>query len=329
MIACRRRIIAPVLRAVSIPRTRINSRTTCPPCLWAFSVQRRWAHNSIVDLQEFLQPLNTFYRRHVGPSEHDATRMLESLDPPVESLDDFISQTIPQDIRLKQTLSLPVSKSGFDSKTGGIAESEAVRQTLDLLGQNKQVTSYIGAGYYGTFVPEVIKRNVLESPAWYTSYTPYQAEVSQGRLESLLNFQTMVTDLTALPIANASVLDEATAAAEAMTLSMNALPMARQKREGKTFVVSHLCHPQTIAVLESRSDGFGIRIRVGDLFSEDHKLVRDQGDDLIGVLAQYSDTEVILVRGVLTARRTGAMIRLRQAAMVRMVTVEKVSGRHQ
>lgn len=289
--ACCRRIIAPVLQAAA-PGTRLNSHTPGQRCLWAFRVQRRWAHEPTVTPEEFLKPLNTFYRRHVGPSEDDATNMLQSLDPPAGSLDDFISQTIPQDIRLRQPLSLPVyKKNAFDDKTGGVPESQAVWQTLAHLGQNKQTRSYIGAGYYGTFLPEVIKRNVLESPAWYTSYTPYQAEVSQGRLESLLNFQTMVTGLTALPIANASVLDEATAAAEAMTLSMNALPAARQKRGGKTFVVSHLCHPQTIAVLESRSEGFGIEIRVGDLFSEDHKLVRDQGDDLIGVLAQYPDTE--------------------------------------
>jgi glycine dehydrogenase len=217
--------------------------------------------------------------------------MLQALDPPATSLDEFVSQTIPQDIRLEKPLSLPQPSYAMDPKTGGLAESEAIRQTHCLLADNMMRKSYIGAGYYGTIVPEVIKRNVLESPAWYTSYTPYQAEVSQGRLESLLNFQTMVSDLTALPIANASVLDEATAAAEAMTLSMNALPLTRQKRKGKTFVVSHLCHPQTIAVLESRSTGFGIHIQVGDLFAEDHKLVKDQGDDLIGVLAQYPDTE--------------------------------------
>jgi len=235
--------------------------------------------------------LNTFYRRHVGPSEDDATRMLQSLDPPAPSLDEFVSQTIPQNIRVKKPLKLPAKTNVTDKETDGVAENVAASITSKLLGQNKVIKSFIGAGYYGTIIPEVIQRNVLESPAWYTSYTPYQAEVSQGRLESLLNFQTMVSDLTALPIANASVLDEATAAAEAMTLAMNTLPIARQKREGKTFIVSHLCHPQTIAVLESRSTGFGIKIRVGDVFAQDYKLVKDQGDDLIGVLAQYPDTE--------------------------------------
>jgi len=139
-------------------------------------------------------------------------------------------------------------------------------------------------------VPEVIKRNILENPAWYTSYTPYQPEISQGRLESLLNFQTMVTDLTGLSIANASVLDESTAAAEAMTLSMNSLPIARLKRTKKVYLVSHLCHPQTIAVLESRAHGFGIDIEVADILADNSKRVDELGEDLIGVLAQYPDT---------------------------------------
>ena len=263
-----------------------------------FGIQQEGDHKSQVfriqshaELEKFLTPVNTFYRRHVGPSAEDASKMVHSLDPPATSLDEFVSQTVPRNIRLKRRLSLAKSTYAIDRKTGGTAESEAIWLTSNMLKGNRMCRSYIGAGYYGTIVPEVIKRNVLESPAWYTSYTPYQAEVSQGRLESLLNFQTMVTDLTALPIANASVLDEATAAAEAMTLAMNALPPARQKRGEKTFVVSHLCHPQTIAVLESRSTGFGIKILVGDLFARDHKLVRDQGEDLIGVLAQYPDTE--------------------------------------
>lgn len=291
MTACRRRVVAPILRVASTPRPRIDSHTACRRCLQALRIQRRAAHDSSASLDKLVAPLNTFYRRHVGPSEDDATRMLQSLDPPASSVDEFVSQTIPSSIRLKHQLKILKSELGTDKTTGGLAESEAAALTARLLKANVVAKSYIGAGYYGTVVPEVIKRNVLESPAWYTSYTPYQAEVSQGRLESLLNFQTMVTDLTALPIANASVLDEATAAAEAMTLAMNALPVARQKREGKTFVVSHLCHPQTIAVLESRSTGFNIKIKVGDLFSDDHKLVKDQGDDLIGVLAQYPDTE--------------------------------------
>ena len=226
--------------------------------------------------------------------------MLKDLDPPLTSLDELIKETLPADIISKEPLQF---KQGSDSNSHLL---EGVESTaLDVLTENdrlkkgpsgyhqenQDVTSLIGAGYYNTLVPAVIQRNVLESPAWYTSYTPYQAEISQGRLESLLNFQTLVSDLTALPIANASLLDEATAAAEAMTLSVNALPMSRQKRAGKSFVVSSLCHPQTVAVLDSRARGFGIKIVVGDLFADDFKLIKEQGDDLIGVLAQYPDTE--------------------------------------
>lgn len=291
MAAYRRWAIVPLFRGVNAAHLPIDPHTPCTRCFQALKTQRRGAHEATAAAAKFLTPLNTFPRRHVGPSEEDAAEMLRSLDPPAQSLDHFVSQTIPQDIRLKHPLKWAKPLYPSDPKTGAVAESSAARYTAVTLRHNQVVKSYIGAGYYGTIVPEVIKRNVLESPAWYTSYTPYQAEVSQGRLESLLNFQTMVSDLTALPIANASVLDEATAAAEAMTLAMNALPVARQKRRGKTFVVSHLCHPQTIAVLESRSTGFAIKIQVGDLFDDDHKLVKDQGDDLIGVLAQYPDTE--------------------------------------
>ncbi len=291
MTAYRRPTMVSMLRVVSAPHLRLGSQTARHRCLQVLQSPRRCAHDSGPALQKLLTPLNTFPRRHVGPSEDDATKMLQCLDPPAQSLDDFVEQTIPNNIRQRRHLRLPGSHYASDPVTGAIPENAVATQVAAELRANLVAKSYIGAGYYGTIVPEVIKRNVLESPAWYTSYTPYQAEVSQGRLESLLNFQTMVSDLTALPIANASVLDEATAAAEAMTLAMNALPVARQKRAGRTFVVSHLCHPQTIAVLESRSTGFAINIRVGDLFADNYKLVKDQGDDLIGVLAQYPDTE--------------------------------------
>ena len=167
---------------------------------------------------------------------------------------------------------------------------------LTLLGAYKEHIvangkAYIGCGYYPTIVPPVIQRNVLENPAWYTSYTPYQPEISQGRLESLLNFQTLTADLTGLPVANASVLDEATAAAEAMTMSWASMPLSKQKKDGKVFVVSHLCHPQTIAVMRSRAEGFGITLKVGDILADDFKLVGDNGEHLVGVLGQYPDTE--------------------------------------
>ncbi|RMZ90534.1 hypothetical protein DV736_g2239, partial [Chaetothyriales sp. CBS 134916] len=227
-----------------------------------------------------------FAKRHIGPSSKDEKEMVEALSPPVATLDEFIAQTIPASIRSARALQLPPT---FEHARTEVYTQQTLRRIASE--NNAKVKNFIGAGYYGTLVPPIIQRNMLENPAWYTSYTPYQAEISQGRLESLLNFQTMVTDLTGLPIANASVLDEATAAAEAMTMSLNALPASRQKLSDKAFVVSSLCHSQTIAVLRSRADGFGIRIVVGDVLADDFKLVRDQGDKLIGALVQYPDTE--------------------------------------
>jgi glycine dehydrogenase len=218
--------------------------------------------------------------------------MLKVIRPEVNSLDEFVQQVLPSNIVSSRSLSItgPTTSSNPQSQEG-FTESQALTRLRSIASQNKVLRSYIGCGYAGTHVPEVIKRNVLENPAWYTSYTPYQPEISQGRLESLLNYQTLVSDLTALPIANASLLDEPTAAAEAMTISLNALPSSRQKREGKTFFVSHLVHPQTIAVLSSRAAGFGIKIHVGDVLEYDSAAVKSIGDDLIGVLAQYPDTE--------------------------------------
>lgn len=213
--------------------------------------------------------------------------MLEKLDPPAKSLDEFVNQVLPKDILSDHDLQIKGTPGGQD----GFSESQLLKRLREIASGNQVMRNYIGCGYAGTRVPEVIKRNVLENPAWYTSYTPYQPEISQGRLESLLNFQTMISDLTALSIANSSVLDEPTAAAEAMTLSLNALPAARQKRPTKTFLVSHLCHPQTAAVLQSRADGFGIKIAVADILADGAKAVKETGDDLIGVLVQYPDTE--------------------------------------
>lgn len=242
-------------------------------------------------------PLDTFARRHIGPSPSSAEQMLKALDPPVKSLDDFVKQVLPGDILSSRDLDIqgPAIKDGNgapgqENSKDGYSESQLLDRLREIASDNKVLKTYIGCGYAGTRVPEVIKRNILENPAWYTSYTPYQPEISQGRLESLLNFQTMVSDLTGLSISNASVLDESTAAAEAMTLSLGVLPMARQRRQNKVFLVSHLCHPQTIAVLESRAQGFGITIEVGDVLKDGSKRVEDIGEDLIGVLAQYPDT---------------------------------------
>ncbi|KAL8862376.1 MAG: hypothetical protein Q9178_001385 [Gyalolechia marmorata] len=237
--------------------------------------------------QSILNPLDTFPRRHIGPSSEDAQRMLGCLDPPAQSLDEFVKGVLPKGILSSKELRIKGTPDGQD----GFSESQLIKRLRQIANGNHVLRNYIGCGYAGTRVPEVIKRNVLENPAWYTSYTPYQPEIAQGRLESLLNFQTMISDLTALSIANASVLDEPTAAAEAMTLSLNALPAARQKRPNKTFLVSHLCHPQTAAVLQSRASGFGIKIVIADILADGTKVVKETGDDLIGVLVQYPDTE--------------------------------------
>ena len=233
-------------------------------------------------------PLDTFARRHIGPTADATEQMLKALDPPVKSLDDFVKQVLPSDILSNRDLQIDAGKAGGQE---GFTESQLLERLRSIASKNTIMRSYIGCGYAGTRVPEVIKRNVLEGPGWYTSYTPYQPEISQGRLESLLNFQTLVSDLTALPIANASLLDESTAAAEAMTLSLNALPASRQKSKNKTFFVSHLVHPQTQAVLQSRADGFDIKIEVGDVLADGGNRIKEIGKDLIGVLVQYPDTE--------------------------------------
>ena len=235
----------------------------------------------------FQRYTDDFPRRHIGPSPDDCKVMLKAFDPPCRSLDAFVEEVLPKDILSARKLELNTARSHKSPYT----ETKLLASLNHLAKENKAMDSYIGCGYAGTKVPEVIKRNVLQNPGWYTSYTPYQPEISQGRLESLLNFQTMVSDLTGLSIANASVLDEPTAAAEAMTLSMNALPTSRQKRPNKTFLVSALCHPQTIAVLQSRADGFGIMILTADLLANGAQAVKGLGDDLVGVLAQYPDTE--------------------------------------
>ncbi|RSL86331.1 hypothetical protein CEP51_002848 [Fusarium floridanum] len=233
-----------------------------------------------------------FSRRHIGSESAEQQEMLKVLDPPVSSMEEFLEQTIPPQVRRKQkglNLVEQWEESGAETSVPPNGRSEAfIQKQMRKLGNNNTVyESFIGAGYYGTQVPAVIQRNVLENPAWYTSYTPYQAEISQGRLQSLLNFQTLITDLTGLDIANASVLDEATAAAEAMTMSMANAPRAKGK---KTFVISETCHPQTLAVLQSRAEGFGIDLVIGDVLADNSKLVREAEGTLIGALVQYPDT---------------------------------------
>jgi len=208
-----------------------------------------------------------FEQRHIGPNPKEVQQMLEVLG--LSTLDDLIDRTIPPTIRLNRPLELGVERS----------EYEASLELRAIAAKNQVFRSFIGMGYYDCITPPVIQRNILENPGWYTAYTPYQPEISQGRLEALLNFQTMIIDLTGLEIANASLLDEATAAAEAMTMSYSLC-----KSQAKTFFVSNACHPQTIAVVQTRALPLGIEVIVGDHRTFAFKQL------IFGVLLQYPDT---------------------------------------
>ncbi|KAI9172327.1 putative glycine dehydrogenase (decarboxylating) [Paramyrothecium foliicola] len=227
------------------------------------------------------QPWKDFVSRHIGPRDSEIEEMLRVLGPGAETLDKFISQVIPADVMLPPKE--PIQTRVFSEE--GIAE-----QFKEITSLNEKTVYLNGGGYYPVEIPTVIKRNLLENPAWYTSYTPYQAEISQGRLQSLLNYQTMVSDLTGLPVSNASLLDEGTAAAEAMTMSLNNLPTSRAKRPNKTYIVSNLMHESTIKVMQGRAEGFGIHIDVVDLSAPDaYQKIQALGDDLVGVMVQYPD----------------------------------------
>ncbi|MEC8274616.1 MAG: glycine dehydrogenase (aminomethyl-transferring), partial [Pseudomonadota bacterium] len=192
------------------------------------------------------QPYDFANRRHIGPSPSEMDAMLHRLGVP--DLETLLGQTVPASIRQAEPLDFgePMSEQAF------------LAHMREIAAENSVVTSLIGQGYHGTVTPPVIQRNVLENPAWYTAYTPYQPEISQGRLEALLNFQTMVSDLTGLEIANASLLDESTAAAEAMTMAQRVA-----KSKAMAFFVDENCHPQNIAVLRTRAEPLGIEVIVG------------------------------------------------------------------
>ncbi|HLP10772.1 MAG TPA: aminomethyl-transferring glycine dehydrogenase [Flavobacteriales bacterium] len=192
----------------------------------------------------------SFAARHIGPSEKETNEMLKYIG--VNSLDELIDQTVPEQIRLKNKL-----------KTGtGLSEYEYLKHLKAVGAKNKVFKSYIGQGYYGTITPPVIQRNVLENPGWYTAYTPYQAEIAQGRLEGLLNFQTVVMDLTGMPIANASLLDEATAASEAMTMLYGSRSKEKTAAKANVFVVADDVFPQTIDVVITRANPLGIEVKI-------------------------------------------------------------------
>ncbi len=231
---------------------------------------------------------DSFARRHIGPDEKDLGAMLDVVG--CSSLDDLIDRTVPASIRLTSPLRFG----------GARGEYEALAELRKLACQNKVFRSFIGMGYHDCFTPPVIQRNILENPGWYTQYTPYQPEISQGRLEALLNFQTMITDLTGLEIANASLLDEATSAAEAMHMSYGLC-----KSDANAFFVSEGCHPQTIAVVETRARAQGVDVLVGD------HATFDFNRPVFGALIQYPSTDGTLCdfrAFIEKAHRAGALV---------------------
>src|SRR5688572_8231150 len=211
-----------------------------------------------------------FESRHIGPDSAQANQMLEKIG--ASSVDELIEQTVPASIRLKKPLDLPPAQT----------EYEFLNRFKQIAAKNKVFKTLIGAGYYNTITPPVVLRNILENPGWYTAYTPYQAEIAQGRLEALINYQTMIIDLTGMEIANASLLDEATAAAEAMHL-LYASRKASKKNAHKFFVDQNT-FPQTIAVLNTRSMPIGVELVVGDILTFDHS-----NPDFFAVFVQNPD----------------------------------------
>ena len=240
-------------------------------------------------LRDVLPPTDRFVSRHLGPDAAEIEAMLAAIG--VASLDELIEQTVPANLRTNRPLALPPAHS----------EAAALARLAGYVEQNQLFKSYLGMGYSDTVTPAVILRNILENPGWYTQYTPYQAEISQGRMEALLLFQTMISDLTGLPIANASLLDEATAAAEAMTMSHG----ARQDEAVSTFLVADNCHPQTLAVVKTRAEPLGIHVLVADPAEFDFAI------PIFGVLLQYPATDGAIWDDrafIAKARAHGAMV---------------------
>jgi glycine dehydrogenase len=209
-----------------------------------------------------------FTKRHIGPSSSEISEILEFLG--VESIEQLLNETIPKKIRLKNEINIP----------DGISELEFLKEIKKLSGLNKNFKTYIGLGYHDTFTPSVIQRNILENPGWYTAYTPYQPEIAQGRLEALLNFQTMICDITKMEIANASLLDEGTAAAEAMIMMYNNRNSEQKSSDQKKFFVDSNIFPQTLSVLKTRANPLKIKIETGDISTLDQ-------NDFFGCLIQY------------------------------------------
>ena len=219
---------------------------------------------------DIFAPTDVFMHRHMGAQGKDRQAMLEKIG--FNTMEDLIDSTVPKNIKLPKPLSMDPP----------MAESEALAKLKSIMSKNIVNKSFIGVGYYETLTPGVILRNVLENPGWYTAYTPYQAEIAQGRLQSLLNFQTMVTDLTGMALSNASLLDEATAAAEAMTMCYS---LKGQKKSKSKFYVDECCHPQNIALARTRGEALGMEIVVGPCESIDLS-----AKDYCGVMVQYPNT---------------------------------------
>ncbi len=224
-------------------------------------------------MKRFEQQDNEFVSRHIGPDEHATRQMLKKTG--FSNLSDLIGQTVPASIRMNEALDIPAAMS----------EHAYLKHIKEVSQKNKVFSNYIGQGYYGTITPSVILRNIFENPGWYTQYTPYQAEISQGRLESLLNYQTMVSDLTGLPIANASLLDEGTAAAEAMTMFFNALNKDHAHITRPRFFVDSEVFPQTLAVLATRALPVGIELVVGN-----YKTAKID-ESFFGAIVQYPNNK--------------------------------------
>lgn len=242
-------------------------RVTPRPLLRGTQVCSRLSSTAAAANSDALSPIDTFSRRHIGPSEEHIHLMLNSLS--FSDLPSLISSTVPPNIRMSTPLTLD----------DPLSESEALLKIRNMSFKNRVMKSFIGQGYHSTIVPPVILRNMLENPGWYTAYTPYQAEIAQGRLEMLLNFQTLCSDLTGLEMSVASLLDEASAAAEAMSMCVN---VNKKKRR---FFISQDVHPQTIGLIQTRAAALGVDVVVGDHSTSDV----DNGE-YCGVLVQYPNT---------------------------------------
>ncbi|MBM3186797.1 MAG: glycine dehydrogenase (aminomethyl-transferring), partial [Bacteroidetes bacterium] len=253
--------------------------------------------------------MNAFANRHIGSNSSEKSEMLQKIG--ISSISELVDKTIPPHIRLKGELNI----------SDAMSEQEYLKHISDLGSKNKVFKSFIGMGYNETIVPSVILRNVLENPGWYTAYTPYQAEISQGRLEALLNFQTMILDLTGMELANASLLDEATAAAEAMIMFYNSRSRNDIKEGKNKFFVSNSCFSQTIDVVQGRAKNLGIELTIGDAenFTSDNHF--------FGALIQYPDSKGVVTNiGSFISRMKESNVQVAVAADILSLALLKSPG---